>query len=234
MELFSYQVLESLHESELAVYRYLSAHPREAAGMNIRQLAAAAGVSTTTVLRLCKKAGCDGYRDLKFRLEKQLQPNAEQQEAATEYVIRFFQKAAVDGTLQTVLDQAAGWCRDAGQVLIAGFGPESGLALYGARLLLERGISAFPLTDPFYPQAGPPVQHGVLLALEGPNYGPELLALAVEYKKRCLRLVALVDADQSLLAKLADLTLASYMPGQNVTKLPTVFFLEEIARRTTR
>ena len=231
MELFSYQVLESLHKSEFAVYRYLSAHPRAAASMNIRQLAAAAGVSTATVLRLCKKAGCDGYRDFKFRLEKQLRPQAELGEATIEYIVRFLQKTAEDRTAQASLDQAAGWCREADQVLVAGVGPESGLALYGARLLMEKGVAAFPVTDPFCPKAAPPVQHGVLLALEGSGHGPELLALAEGYKKRHLQLAALVNTEQSPLAKLADLNLASYMPRANVTRLPTLFFLEEIARR---
>ena len=50
-DLFQYDRIAQMNERELAVYNYVSSHLEEAGGMNIRELAAACQVSTTTVLR---------------------------------------------------------------------------------------------------------------------------------------------------------------------------------------
>ena len=61
MELFTAQQIQSLNELEVLVYRYINEHPNTVPFMRIRELAAEAHVSTTTVLHFCKKMGCDGY-----------------------------------------------------------------------------------------------------------------------------------------------------------------------------
>lgn len=57
MELFDAQQVQALNELELLVYRYIVAHPNTVPFMRIRELAAEAHVSTTTVLHFCKKMG---------------------------------------------------------------------------------------------------------------------------------------------------------------------------------
>ena len=73
MELFKYEQISSFNKGEFRVYNYVSAHLKEAAEMNIRELSAAAEVSTTTVLRFCSKVECDGYTEFKYRLKKSLE-----------------------------------------------------------------------------------------------------------------------------------------------------------------
>ena len=51
------------------VYTYVSKHKNQVMYMTIRELAEAAGVSTTTVLRFCKKMGCDGYSEFRIRFK---------------------------------------------------------------------------------------------------------------------------------------------------------------------
>lgn len=59
MDLFSPHPLGNLNEPEMLVYRYIMEHPNTVPFMRIRELAAEAHVSTTTVLHFCKKMGCD-------------------------------------------------------------------------------------------------------------------------------------------------------------------------------
>ena len=61
MDLFSPHPLGNLNELEMLVYRYIMEHPNTVPFMRIRELAAEAHVSTTTVLHFCKK---DGLRRL--------------------------------------------------------------------------------------------------------------------------------------------------------------------------
>ena len=66
MALFSYEQIKGMNPGEFRVYNFVASHLNKAHEMNIRQLAGAVGVSTTTVLRFCEKVGCSGYTELKY------------------------------------------------------------------------------------------------------------------------------------------------------------------------
>lgn len=59
--MFRVEEIQSLNELELSVYEYVMQHISAVPYMRIRELAAEAHVSTSTVLRFCRKMGCDGY-----------------------------------------------------------------------------------------------------------------------------------------------------------------------------
>lgn len=65
-------VLSSLNQSERKVARIVLDFPNEIVNFSISQTAARAGVSGTTVNRLCKKLNLDGYPDLKIQIAKKL------------------------------------------------------------------------------------------------------------------------------------------------------------------
>lgn len=67
--MFTVEEIQSLNELELAVYEYVMQHKNAVSYMRIRELASEIHVSTTTVLRFCKKsepneAGLQFYDDL--------------------------------------------------------------------------------------------------------------------------------------------------------------------------
>ncbi len=68
--MFGVEEIQSLNELELAVYEYVMLHKNAVSYMRIRELAAEAHVSTTTVIRFCKKMGCDGYAEFKLRMKE--------------------------------------------------------------------------------------------------------------------------------------------------------------------
>ena len=59
--MFSEEMICSLNDLELEVYKYVVRNADKVCYMRIREFADAAHVSTSTILRFCKKAGCDGY-----------------------------------------------------------------------------------------------------------------------------------------------------------------------------
>lgn len=65
---FSADVINSLSPLELEVLRYINLHKEEIAGMSIHDLAKTTFVSTTTIIRLCKKLNLEGYSHLKYFL----------------------------------------------------------------------------------------------------------------------------------------------------------------------
>ncbi|KZP93783.1 MurR/RpiR family transcriptional regulator [Enterobacter hormaechei] len=59
--MFSHSAIASLNNLEMMVYNYVIKNRDKVMYMTIRELADAAGVSTTTILRFCRKLNCDGY-----------------------------------------------------------------------------------------------------------------------------------------------------------------------------
>lgn len=55
-------------DAERGVIHYLLEHPEEAAGISIHQLSTRAFCSASTVIRLCRKAGFEGYKELQKSL----------------------------------------------------------------------------------------------------------------------------------------------------------------------
>ena len=64
--MFSEEMICSLNDLELEVYKYVVRNADKVCYMRIREFADAAHVSTSTILRFCKKAGCDGYAEFKI------------------------------------------------------------------------------------------------------------------------------------------------------------------------
>ncbi len=53
--MFGYEVLQAYNELEMLVYNYIMDHKEEVKYMTIRELSNAVHVSTSTIIRFCKK-----------------------------------------------------------------------------------------------------------------------------------------------------------------------------------
>ena len=238
MELFPLQQVRELNELEMLVYQYTVEHPNTVPYMRIRELAAEAHVSTTTVLHFCKKIGCDGYAAFKARLKEQVgTPRADHiPDALTEMQVFFEQAAAPD--YQDKLDEAAALIAKAERVFMVGIGNSGSIADYGARYFSNMGKFTLSLTDPFYPVT---VTHNltmaaILLSVSGET--EQVVKLGRELKERGAGLIAITSPEHSSLAKMADLTLPYHTTvrrgGDNYdfsSQIPALYLLEALSRR---
>lgn len=69
---FPAEVLNSLSTLELELLRYINNHKTLIPTMSIQTLAKNTFMSTTTIIRLCRKLNLDGYSHLKFFIKTQL------------------------------------------------------------------------------------------------------------------------------------------------------------------
>ena len=65
--MFTHEMIKSFNQLEMDVYNYIISNEEKVVYMKVRELAEEVHVSTTTILRFCKKVGCEGYSE--FRLE---------------------------------------------------------------------------------------------------------------------------------------------------------------------
>ena len=239
MDLFNSQVIGSLNELELLVYRYIMEHPNTVPFMRIRELAAEAHVSTTTVLHFCKKMGCDGYAQFKWELKEQTGTNQEAHLPDTLNDLQNFLWRVGTPEYDAALDEAAGMIARAERVFLVGIGNSGSMAEYGARYLSNLGKFALSVTDPFYPITITPgtTIAAVILSVSGET--EQVLHLAKQLKAKNTGLIAVTGSEQSSAAKLADITLPYHCTMHRLTRenydltsqMPVLYLLEALSRR---
>ncbi len=69
---FSLNTLNTLSSTELETLRYINNHKAEVIDMSIQDLAKVVFVSTSTIIRLCKKLDLEGFSNLKYFLKQLL------------------------------------------------------------------------------------------------------------------------------------------------------------------
>ena len=149
--MFKYEQVKDLNDLELEVYNYIMRHQEKVLEMKIRELAEGSHVSTTTVLRFCKKMGCNGYSEFKVKYKMYLNevPNQAKKEDIR-VLVNFFYRADSE-EFNKQLDEVASLIYYASKVIFLGIGSSGIVAKYGARYLTNSGKVAQYIDDPYYP-----------------------------------------------------------------------------------
>jgi RpiR family transcriptional regulator, carbohydrate utilization regulator len=66
------RMMDSMTRSEIKIAKRLLAAPNDFVRSSVRAIAADLDVSEPTILRFCRAVGCEGFKDLKFRLIQEL------------------------------------------------------------------------------------------------------------------------------------------------------------------
>ena len=120
--MFTVEEIQSLNELELAVYEYVMQYKSAVAYMRIRELAAESHVSTSTVLRFCKKMGCNGYAEFKLRIKEQIgQKKIKKMPENLSEIKAFFERLETE-RFQQKLEEAAAVIARAERVIFVGIG----------------------------------------------------------------------------------------------------------------
>lgn len=239
--MFSLQEIRSLNELELAVYNYVISNIEKVNHMSIRELSEVTHVSTTTILRFCKKMNTDGFTEFKFKLK--MYKESQEQSFPTEdasHMIDFFKKINND-EFDSLLNQAAELIVNKNKVIFLGIGSSGALGKYGARFLSNVGKFAQHLDDPFYPVPDGYYDSSVTIVLSVSGETEETLKQVSRFKSMSSAIISITNYETCTLAKLSDLNIAYYMQFMKVkneynitSQVPVVFILEMIGRKVQR
>lgn len=90
--MFSYEVIQNFNDLEMVIYQFINEHKQEVKYMTIRELAEAAHVSTSAIVRFCKKNNCDGYSEFRTRFKMYLSEERKKQpKNGIDEITNFFQ-----------------------------------------------------------------------------------------------------------------------------------------------
>lgn len=235
--MFSYDMIKSFNDLEIMIYNYIMEHKEAVKYMTIREVAEAVHVSTSTVMRFCKKTGCDGYAEFRVKFKMYLKEEAKKQPPEdVEEIIGFFEGVKTSVYEESVAKVTA-MVQEAGQLIFIGLGTSGILGKYGARYFSNLHKYSQYIEDPYYPIVAD-MANTVVIALSVSGETQEVIKLAGRFKEHQCRLISITNSSSSTLARMSDQNLSYHMTERVVedeynitTQVPVIFLLETIGRR---
>lgn len=223
--MFSIQNIQELNDLEMSVYQYVMQHQDAIPYMRIREFASDAHVSTTTILRFCKKMGCDGYSEFKLKVKEHIghKGNVNVPEDISE--LRVFLERMDSEIYQQKLNEAASIVAKADRVFCVGVSNSGYVAQYAARYFSGFGKFSIAITDPFYPMWQlNEIQNTVALVFSISGEVSQVTQITNHLKQHHCHIISITNTEKCTVAQLAELNLCHYITmrrGENNTDFKT-------------
>ena len=232
VSMFTHSAIASLNNLEMMVYNYVIKNRDKVMYMTIRELADAAGVSTTTILRFCRKLNCEGYSEFRVRFKLYLEQNEPQQAnfGASE-IISFF-KSVNNEEFDALLDSAVDIILSSERIIFVGAGTSGSLAKYGARFFSNIGKFSNHIDDPYFPVTNDMAKNALAIVLSVSGETEEILRFASKFSLHHCKVLSITSHEHSRLGKLADFNLSWHVPQTRIagvyditTQIPVIYIL---------
>ncbi|EPD6700068.1 MurR/RpiR family transcriptional regulator [Cronobacter dublinensis] len=239
--MFTHSAVASLNNLEMMVYNFVVKNRDKVMYMTIRELADAAGVSTTTVLRFCRKLNCEGYSEFRVRFKLYLEQNEPQQAnfGASE-IISFFRSVNND-EFDALLEEAVDIILESERIIFVGAGTSGALAKYGARFFSNVGKFSNHIDDPYFPVTNDMAKNALAIVLSVSGETEEILRFASQFSLHRCKVLSVTGHENSSLAKLADFNLSWHVPQTRIagvyditTQIPVIYILETLGRKLAK
>lgn len=239
--MFSYEILQSYNDLEMLVYNYVMEHKEEVKYMKIRELAEAVHVSTSTIIRFCKKTGCEGYSEFKVQFKLFLKEEKESKRKLAldngKDEIMYFLHTVTSTEYEKAIIEVTQIIQEARQIIFVGIGTSGILGKYGARYFSNIGKFSQHIEDPYFP-IGNDMALTVVIALSESGETQQTLKLVERFKRHNCKIISITNGSSSTLAKMSDNNLSYYVSKRLVqdeynitTQVPVLYLLETIGRR---
>ncbi|WP_238085483.1 MULTISPECIES: MurR/RpiR family transcriptional regulator [Pseudescherichia] len=239
--MFNHSAVTSLNNLEMMVYNVVIKNRDKVMYMTIRELADAAGVSTTTVLRFCRKLECEGYSEFRVRFKLYLaQSEPQPANFGASEIISFF-KSVNNDEFDRLLDQATDIILASERIIFVGVGTSGSLAKYGARFFSNVGKFSNHVDDPYFPVTNDMAKNALAIVLSVSGETEEILRFASQFSLHRCKVMSITSHEHSALAKLADFNLSWHIPQTRIsggydltTQIPVIYILETLGRKLAK
>ena len=219
-----FSAYDSLFDAEKKVADYLMNHQEKAIEMSVSELAAACEASQATIVRFCKKIGCNGYHHLKIKMAKEMREQ-DDHEFSNEISIDNIEQSlmnimaskmeelketlsSIDGKmLREIIDLIL----NAKVVEFTAMGNTIPIALDGSYKFNQLGIPAVGSTiwETQEAYARTMRKGDVMIAVSASGASRHLLNMANIAKENGVKVVAITNQAKSPLAEASDYTLVT-------------------------
>lgn len=238
--MFTNEMITSFNELEISLYNYIIKNSEKVIYMRIRELADQTHVSTSTILRFCRKINCDGFSEFKVKLKLYLDRKEQSNLKSTKYFLSEFVERTLKGNFEAFIQDTAELVAKSGKVIFFGTGSSGILAEYGARYFSSLGKFASFIKDPFYPINSKDLKDSTAIILSVSGETDYTLKLANLLKSEGSKIVSITNSKNCTLAKISDINIAYYVTelylgeANITTQIPVIYILEETAHTIKR
>lgn len=149
--MFTHEMIKSFNQLEMDVYNYIISNEEKVVYMKVRELAEEVHVSTTTILRFCKKVGCEGYSEFRLKLKQEVSSKEKKKINMDLTAVKdFFERVQTQAFAENI-QEAVKLLTKASSIIFVGVGNSSFIGKYGARYFNNVGWFSFAIDDPFTP-----------------------------------------------------------------------------------
>lgn len=236
--MFTAEKIQSLNELELEVYGYIMQHKNAIAYMRIREVATEAHVSTTTVLRFCKKMGCDGYAEFKLKMkEYNKQKSIHKISENLSEIKAFFERLETE-KFQSKLEEAAAMIAKMERVLFTGIGTSGHIGQYGARCFTNIGKFSLCISDPYCPINMQETENTVVIVLSVSGETGQTIKIVNALKRCNCKIISITNTESCTISKLSDINISYYITKHQdeehtdyTSQVPAVSIIESLSNK---
>lgn len=235
--MFTHEMISGFNELELSIYNCVIMNKDRVCRMKIKELAEAAHVSTASVLRFCKKLGCEGFSDFKLRYKEYVKQDKKYLIDDNETNLKNMVSWVDSMEFQEMIDGAYQMLKKTTRIIFVGIGTSGILAKYGARFFCNVGRFSLYVDDPFLPVLQDQIDSTVAIALSESGASRETIYIASQMKEHGIKLMCITNKSESVLARLSDYKLIYHVPEIIVnktnitTQIPVLYILEALAMK---
>lgn len=235
---FTYSQVESLNETETYVYNYVVKNTKKVLNESIRELANNTHVSTATVMRFCKKMGCEGFTELKYRLKEIEEVQESEEDDVSNQFDGFIEKVKSSDYLNSI-QRAAEIIKSSDEILTFGIGTNSDFAKYASRLLSHGGYYCYGVDGAAYPVQRVAEGHqGVVIAFYERLQKKLLFEEIYRYKNKNYMIIMLTKDNMGSMEHVCDEVIhvsdGNVMLGKIYSGVPMLYAIEKLAYELTK
>lgn len=234
--MFNQEKVKCLKDIELHLLDYVYKNIEIVPYLKIRDLSQNANVSTSTVLRFCKKLGYEGYSDFKFGIRNELKKiPALQPTSSHQDIIKFINEANGDYfenkflTVAKILNQSD-------YIALVGIGNSGTAASYGELLFSNANKIVNCYADGFRKMTINNSLKKVAILISVSGEISEMIEFLERFKAENYTVISICNSENCTLARLSDETLCYHTTPINrsryidsSTQIPVFYILEKLA-----
>jgi len=174
MAFFGYKDMDKLSDVDLAIYRYIVSHDEKVPYMRVRELAAGACVSNSSVMRFIRKIGYDSFPEFKVSLKSELKTGEQPSDELPLVTMEAF-----SDDLLRLIKIVGGILLEADNIFLVGMGASGAIAEYASRQLSALCFNSSAVKDPYYPLSSQlkNTTNNVIITLSVSGKTPELIEM---------------------------------------------------------
>lgn len=235
--MFKHEDIQKLNELELSLYEYIMKNSEKVMYMKIRDLANEAHVSTTTVIRFCRKLHCEGFTEFKLKFRMFMQEKNLMKINEDESIIFDNLKKMLNSEFKEKINILADMIFEENDIVFLGGGLSGIVGKYGSRYISSIGKFAMYIDDLFYPTNSEICQNAFIIVISESGETEQIIDSINRLKKQKCKIASITNSENSTIAKMSDFNISYYIPEERIddvditSHIPVMFILEMLGKR---